>query len=129
MHKNQPQTAFFWPGMVVMACCTGRKLKNALPYQIVAFEGESVIVRRATEPTDADDDESDASGDSGDILLSASKFFSSMRLRYALTYASIQGVTVKTLLALHDTSHTHLDLTKLFVGSSRAVANDLLVIY
>ena len=127
-HKNQPQTAFFWPGMVVMACCSGHKLKNALPYQIVAFKGESVVVRCATEPTDADDDES-VSDEPGEILLSASRFFSSMRLRYALTYASVQGVTVKTLLALHDTSHAHFDLRKLFVGSSRAVANDLLVIY
>lgn len=129
MHKNQPQTAFFWPDMVVTACRTICKLKNALPYQIIAFEGESVRVRLATQPSDADDDESDASGDSGDIVLSNSKFFSFMRLRYALTYASIQGVTVQTLLALHDTSHIHFDLTKLFVGSSRAVANNLLVIY
>ena len=53
----------------------------------------------------------------------------SMRLRYALTYASIQGITVKGLLALHDTSHLHFDRTKLFVGASRAVASDLLVIY
>jgi hypothetical protein len=61
--------------------------------------------------------------------LTRRKFFSSMRLRYALTYASVQGVTIKTLLALHDTSHTHFDVRKLFVGTSRATANNLLVVY
>jgi hypothetical protein len=125
-HKNQPQKALFWPGLVVMACCSGRKLKNALPYEIVAFEGDLVTLRMAVEPSDADDD---GSGVSIDVVLTRRKFFSSMRLRYALTYASVQGVTIKTLLALHDTSHTHFDVRKLFVGTSRATANNLLVVY
>ena len=52
-----------------------------------------------------------------------------MRLQYALTYASIQGTTVETLVALHDTNHPAFDRRNLFVGSSRAVANDKLIVY
>ena len=52
-----------------------------------------------------------------------------MRLQYALTFASIQGTTVKTLVALHDTNQPHFDKRNLFVGSSRAVANDKLIVY
>lgn len=122
---NQPQDALFWPGMLVEARCNGRKLKNALPYEIVAFEGDSVRLKLAVATTDADDESTTAT----EVTLSRRKFFTSMRLRYARTYASIQGLTISGLMALHDTGHAHFDLCKLFVGTSRAVASDLLVVY
>ena len=52
-----------------------------------------------------------------------------MRLQCELTFASIQGATVETLVALHDTNHPHFDRRNLFVGSSRALANDKLIVY
>ena len=122
---NQPQDAFFWPGMVVEARCSGRKLKNALPYEILAFEGDSVRLRLAINPSDEDDDSVAAT----EVTLCRRKFFTSMRLRYARTYASIQGLTITGLLALHDTQHPHFDMKKLFVGASRAVASDLLIVH
>ena len=130
---NQPQDAVFWPGLVVTACCTGgasgSKLKNALAYEILAIDGDAVRLRLAVEPSDADAEGDDASEVATEVTLSRRRFFTSMRLRYAMTYASVQGVTIKTLLALHDTSHWHFDRTKLFVGTSRAVASNLLVVY
>ncbi len=87
---------------------------------------------------DGDDtDEEDARDDDGGEepaqaktdVLSRAVFFKSFRLRYTRTYASIQGVTIEGLLAMHDTDHTYFDRTKLFVGASRAKAHDLLVIY
>ena len=125
MHTNTPQDASFWPGLVVISRCTTRKLKNALTYEIVALEASSVRLRLAVQASDADD-ESEAAAE---IELSRSAFFKSMRLNYALTYASIQGVTISSLLALHDTSHPHFDARQLFVGVSRAVAHDLLIVY
>ena len=125
MHTNTPQDASFWPGLVVISRCTSRKLKNALPYEILAFEGNSVRLRLAGQASDADD-ESEAPCE---VELSRTSFFKSMRLQYALTYASIQGVTIRSLLALHDTSHPHFDARKLFVGASRAVAYDKLIVY
>ena len=63
------------------------------------------------------------------ITLPRKTFFQSVRLRYAMTYASAQGVTVEGLLALHDTSHPHFRLNMLYVGASRARGVDSLVIY
>jgi hypothetical protein len=63
------------------------------------------------------------------VELKHAHFFKSVRMQYALTYASIQGTTVETLVALHDTPHPAFDSRNLFVGSSRAVANDRLIIY
>jgi hypothetical protein len=128
-HTNHPQEALFWPGLVVTACCSGRKVKNALPYEILAIEADCVRLRLAATPSDADNIDDDASEIATEIVLSRRKFFMSMRLRYSLTYASVQGVTIKTLLALHDTSHPHFDRTKLFVGTSRAVASNMLIVY
>ena len=76
-------------------------------------------------PSDADDEDEVVP----EITLTRRAFYASMRLRYARTYASIQGATIQGLLALHDTSHPHFDMTKLFVACSRATANDLLVVY
>ena len=113
---NQPQDALFWPGLVVLA------------YEIVGIGEDSVTVRLAVVPSDADaeDDESETVTE---IVLTRRKFFASMRLQYARTYAGIQGTTIKTLLALHDTDHRHFDWRNLFVGVSRAVATDMLVVY
>ena len=114
---NQPQDALFWPGMVVVAKSTGRQLKNALPYEILGFTEKTVVV-------------APSAGEGKEALeLKRAHFFKSMRLQYALTFASIQGTTVKCLVALHDTTHPHFGRRNLFVGSSRAVANDKLVVY
>ncbi len=114
---NQPQDALFWPGMVVVAKSTGRQIKNALPYEILGFTEKAVVV-------------APSAGEGREALeLKKAHFFKSMRLQYALTFASIQGTTVKTLVALHDTTHPHFDKRSLFVGSSRAVANDKLIVY
>jgi hypothetical protein len=140
--QNNPQDALFWPGLVMIACVTlSKKIKNALPYKIVGFEGDSVMFRLATTADEDEDDEMDDDGGEGGeeptqeaaqaktVVLSRAVFFKSFRLRYTRTYASIQGVTIEGLLALHDTNHTYFDRTKLFVGASRAKAHDLLVIY
>jgi hypothetical protein len=62
------------------------------------------------------------------VVLPRRKFFVSFRMQYARTYASVQGLTIRSLLALHDTDNPHFDWRKLFVGTSRAVASDHLVV-
>jgi len=118
--------------MVVVACCSGRKLRNATPYEILAIDADCVRVRAVELSAQGGLEEEDAEEESepaSEIRLSRQHFFRSMRLRYCLTYASVQGVTCRSLLALHDTEHAHFDRRKLFVGTSRAVASDLLVVY
>jgi hypothetical protein len=125
--QNNPQDATFWPGMIVTARVTSKKIKNALPYEIVSFAEKEVTLRLATEPSDADDD--DESVVDTEIRMPFDTFFKSFRMRYALTYASVQGLTIAGLLALHDTAHARFDRRKLFVGASRAKTFDQLVVY
>jgi hypothetical protein len=53
-----------------------------------------------------------------------------LRLTFALTYASIEGMTIPGILRLHDGDHPRFDWRKLFVGLSRGTAaNDVEVVY
>jgi len=109
---NNPQTALFWPGLHVVACSKGRKLKNGRDYEILSL-GATVTLR---------------DGDEEQITLKRCEFFRCTRLRYAVTYASAQGLTITGLLALHDTDHLHFDWRKLYVGLSRATARGLVIV-
>ncbi len=45
-----------------------------------------------------------------------------LRLTAALTYASIEGMTLPGVVRLHDGDHPRMDWRKLFVGISRGTA-------
>jgi hypothetical protein len=45
-----------------------------------------------------------------------------LRLTFALTYASIEGMTLPGIVRLHDGDHPRIDWRKVFVGISRATA-------
>jgi hypothetical protein len=127
--ERGPQDALFWPGLLVISRHTTKKVKNALPYEILAFEGDTVRLKLVMQTgkrlvPDEEEEEPEA-----EVQMSRKAFFQTFRLNYALTYASIQGVTIKTLLALHDTSHVHFNPRHLFVGTSRAIASDMLIVY
>ena len=52
-----------------------------------------------------------------------------LRLTSALTYASIEGMTLPGVVRLHDGDHPRMDWRKLFVGLSRGTAaNDVEVV-
>jgi hypothetical protein len=117
-HRSQPQDACFWPGLVVLSKLSNKKVKNSLLYEILGFEGDKVRLQRLAKKEEEPE-----------VQLAKKAFFKNFRLSYALTYASVQGLTIKNLLALHDTNHPHFDARHLFVGTSRAVASDLLIVY
>ncbi len=98
----------------MIASCRGRKLKNGLEYTIVEL-GEKIVEVVETE-----------SGK--EISLRRLEFFRSMRLKYAMTYASAQGLTIEGLLMLHDTGHRHFTWRHLYVGLSRATGWDKVVV-
>jgi hypothetical protein len=110
---NNPQDAWFWPGQRVVACSKGRKLRNGLEYEVLELGAKVVVKATGEEP----------------VSLKRAEFFRCMRLRYAVTYASAQGLTIHTLLALHDTGHKYFDWRKLYVGLSRATAVDKVIVY
>lgn len=90
---NKNQDAKFWPGMVVVACSSGRKVRNGNAYEILEIDENEVHLKRR--------------GTDCEIVLSGTEFFKSMRLAYAVTYASAQGLTLEGLVELHDTDHVH----------------------
>jgi hypothetical protein len=110
---NNPQDAWFWPGQRVVACSKGRKLRNGLEYEILELGAKVTVKATGEDP----------------VSLKRAEFFRCMRLRYAVTYASAQGLTIRTLLALHDTGHRFFDWRKLYVGLSRATAADRIIVY
>jgi hypothetical protein len=134
-HQSNPQDAFFWPGQRVIACCSGRRLRNGLVYEIESL-GETVVLKRPDLPEVGhafDSAETESSSDLSSefvptIELPRLMFFRSVRLTHAVTYASIQGLTIEGLCALHDTSHHHFRAKQLFVALSRARgANSIIV--
>ena len=67
--------------------------------------------------------------DTGAFTLSRLDFFRHTRLPYCVTLASIQGITVDGLVAVHDTKHTHVTSRLLFVALSRARAHNQIIVY
>ena len=144
-HRSNPQDAYFWPGQRVIACCSGRRLRNGLVYEIESLDERTVTLRRpdpsallqgpaqtegATTAADesASDSEPSPSNAAATIELPRAVFFRSVRLTHAVTYASLQGLTIEGLIALHDTTHLHFRPKHLFVALSRARgANNVIV--
>ena len=62
------------------------------------------------------------------IKLTHEQALQSLRLSYALTYASCQGLTLHGVVRL-DTQSSHFTLKHLYVGLSRAKAADLVEVY
>ena len=58
------------------------------------------------------------------LLLTHEQAVQSLRLGYALTYASCQGLTLPGVVRL-DTKSSHFTLKHLYVGLSRATSADL----
>ena len=118
---NSPQDAWFWPGMKLVACCKGRKLRNGRAYELTSLGRKDVVVT----PLDSDGDPAA----NEPVKLTRAAFFKSLRLPYAVTYASAQGLTIEGLLALWDTDHSYFDWRKLFVGISWAHGRDKVIVY
>ncbi len=51
-----------------------------------------------------------------------------LRLSYAITYASSQGLTLPGIVRLDDTSNKHFSIKHLYVGVSRCTSSELLEI-
>ena len=60
--------------------------------------------------------------------LPLAKFFRSVRLAYALTQASVQGLTFEGLISICNATHPHFDRRKLYVCVSRARRSDQLIV-
>ena len=104
---NQPQNLWVWPGMKLIG--GGGSCKKGLFYTIAKVDAEKVHL--------ANDD----------MALTHKEAVKSLRPAWALTYASVQGLTLEGVVRLLDTSSKpHFTIRHLYVGASRATSSSCL---
>ena len=100
------------PGLRVMCICEGKRgrLYNHAFFTVAAIGGSTVSL------TD----------DLGTFEIKHEEAARVLRLTSALTFASIEGMSIPGVVRLHDGDHPRFDWRKLFVGLSRGTAaNDV----
>ncbi len=100
---NQPQSMWIWPGIQLIGA--GFKSLKGLFYRVESMMDDVVFLNTGQKMTHKE-------------------LVKSMRLPYALTYASCQGLTLPGRLRL-ETGSPNMTLRHLYVGVSRATAADL----
>jgi hypothetical protein len=100
---NQPQDMWLWPGIQVIGA--GHLCKKGLFYE-VAYISSSVAHLTCG------------------LTLTLEQASRSLRLAYALTYASCQGLTLRGVVRL-ETDSPNFTMKHLYVGISRATSADL----
>jgi hypothetical protein len=100
---NQPQDFILWPGLQLMGA--GHRCLKGMFYEVASVDEAFVELTCG-------------------IKLTHEQALSSLRLRYAMTYASCQGLTLKGVVRL-DTQSPNFTMKHLYVGISRATAANL----
>jgi hypothetical protein len=100
---NQPQTMRLWPGLQLIG--SGHQCLKGMFYEVQAVGPDFVELTSGAK-------------------LTHEQVLQSLRLCYALTYASCQGLTLPGVVRL-DTQSPNFTLKHLYVGISRATAADL----
>jgi hypothetical protein len=100
---NQPQDMILWQGLQLIGA--GQRCLKGMFYEVEEVDDEMVKL---------------TSG----LMLTHEQAVQSLRLCYAITYASCQGLTLPGVVRL-DTRSDHFTLKHLYVGLSRATAADL----
>ena len=104
---NIPQNMFIWKGLRLLGA--GGKCLKGVFYEVKSYDAESVTL--TTEQK-----------------LTHDETVKSLRLSYAITYASSQGLTLHGRVRLEDTDNRYFGLRHLYVGSSRCTSSGLLEI-
>ena len=102
---NAPQTMRVWPGLRLIGA--GGKVQKGTFLTVEAVEGD--VVRLESGQCFA-----------GPELLKHTRFCS------AITYASVQGLTLRGRVWLYDVESLHFTLKHLYMGCSRATSSELL---
>ena len=109
---DAPQNMWLRPSLRVMCICEGKK----------------DIQTRLLHSGRAGRDHPDLQDDLGTFETKQEEA-AKVRLTFALTFASIEGMTLPGTLKIHDGSHPRFDWRKLFVGLSRGTStNDVEVV-
>ena len=98
---------FIWKGLRLLGA--GGKCLKGVFYEVKSYDAESVTL--TTEQK-----------------LSHDEAVKCLRLAYAITFASSQGLTLHGRVRLEDTDNRHFGIRHLYVGSSRCTSSQLLEI-
>ena len=98
---------WIWDGLTLVGA--GGKLLKGVFYEVKSCDADSVTL-------------------TNDQKLSHDEAIKFLRLSYAITYASSQGLTLHGRVRLEDTDNRHFGLRHLFVGASRCTGSSLLEI-
>ena len=101
--NNAPQTMYIWPGLRLVG--SGGKVSKGIFVEVKACDAEKVTL-------------------DNDLSLTHAQVCQSLRLSYAITYASCQGLTLPGRLRL-ETQSGFLTTRHLYVGVSRGTASEL----
>jgi len=101
--NNAPQTMWLWPGLRLIGA--GHKVPKGIFVEVKACDNEKVTL-------------------DNDLVLTHAQVCQSLRLSYAITYASCQGLTLRGRLLL-ETQTPFLTTRHLYVGISRGTASEL----
>ena len=102
---NAPQTMRVWPGLRLIGA--GGKVQKGTFVTVEAVEGDVVRLE---------------SGQS----FAGQELLKHTRLCSAITYASVQGLTLRGRVWLYDVESPHFTLKHLYMGCSRATSSELL---
>ena len=101
--NNAPQTMWLWPGLRLIGA--GHKVPKGIFVEVKACDGEKVTL-------------------DNDLTLTHTQVCQSLRLSYAITYASCQGLTLPGRVRL-ETQSGFLTTRHLYVGVSRGTSSEL----
>ena len=102
---NAPQTMRVWPGLRLIGA--GGKVQKGTFLTVKAVEGDIVHLE---------------SGQS----FAGQELLKHTRLCSAITYASVQGLTLRGRVWLYDVESPHFSIKHLYMGCSRATNSELL---
>ena len=101
--NNAPQTMFVFPGLRLIG--SGHKVPKGIFVEVRACDNEKVTL-------------------DNDLVLTHAQVCQSLRLSYAITYASCQGLTLAGRVRL-ETQSGFLTTRHLYVGISRGTSSEL----
>ena len=104
--KTGPQSMWLWPGLRVIRA-GGGPVKKGIFESVATVSEEGVVLHSG-------------------VSLTAHQAVRTLRLSYALTYASCQGLTLPGVVRLDCTNSPHFSIRHVYVGSSRRTASHLL---
>ena len=114
---DKQQSIYIWQGMQLIG--SGGKCKKCVLHYVDEVTDDNLLVHYKVNNEEGVETQVP-------VKLTQAAALKCLRPAWALTFASVQGLTLRGRVRLLDTDHSHFVLKHLYVGSSRATAASLL---